>query len=239
MKKLSILRAIVLVILLSMTLLLGCQLLGIPEPDTSPSIPETPSVNEEETAEPYMHSSAYIKYEGIDGEVQSEGHESWSEIVSFEQAIFQLDNGSMGAARQRDEVYYEDIKVVKQLDKASIKLAEAISKGKVFPKVEIHFTGPSESSSCQGIFYVYELKNVMITSYKVSGSNPLAYTLITPGPDVTMPSSGPFIVQAVDAPLEEMSLNFEEIKVTYTECDSSGLTKGSIEYSWNVKGAVS
>ena len=135
MKKLSILRAFILVILLSMTLLMGCQLLGIPEPDASPSMPETSSVNEEETAEPYMHSSAYIKYEGIDGEVQSEGREGWSEIVSFEQAIFQLDNGSMGAARQRNEVYYEDIVVVKQLDKASTKLAEAISIGKVFPKV--------------------------------------------------------------------------------------------------------
>jgi type VI secretion system Hcp family effector len=239
MKKLATLRAIVLVILLSITLSMGCQLPGILEPDTHPSVPETPSVDEEETTDPEMYSSAYLKFEGIDGEVQSEGHEGWSEIVSFEQAIFQLDSGSMGTARRRGEVYYEDIKVVKQLDKASIKLAEAISTGKLFPKVEIHLTGPTETSSCQGIFYIYELKNVMITSYKLSGSNPLAYALITPSPDITMPSSGPFIVQAVDAPLEEMSLKFEEIKVTYTECDSSGMAKGSVEYSWNVEEAAS
>jgi len=30
-------------------------------------------------------------------------------------------------------------------------------------------------------------------------------------------------------------LNFEEIKVTYTECDSSGQSKGNVEYSWKVE----
>ena len=107
--------------------------------------------------------------------------------------------------------------------------------GEVFPKVEIHLTGPSEGSTCSGTFYICELKNVIITSYEVSGSNPLAYELVIPAPDVTMPSAGPFIVQAVDAPIEELSLNFEEIKVTYTECDSSGKSKGNIEYSWKVE----
>ena len=94
----------------------------------------------------------------------------------------------------------------------SPKLAEAICTGKVFPKVEIHLTGPSEGSACQGTFYAYELRNVQITSYKVTGSNPLANALIAPTPDNILPYSGPFIVQAVDAPVEEVSLNFEEIK---------------------------
>jgi len=33
-----------------------------------------------------------------------------------------------------------------------------------------------------------------------------------------------------------LSLNFEEIKVTYTECDpSTGKAKGNVEYSWKVE----
>jgi len=231
-----------------MTLIIGCQPQSAPSPNapapTSPTptpspTPETPPVDEEETEESPAHSSAYIKFDGIDGESQNEGHEGWSEIVSFSQGIYQPGGGATGATRQRGDVVLEGIVVVKQLDKASPKLAEAICKGKVFPKVEIHLTGPSEGSTCQGTFYVYELKNVMITSYKVSGSNPLAYALIAPAPDVTMPSAGPFIVQAVDAPMEEISLNFEEIKVTYTECGSSGLAKGNVEYSWKVEEAES
>lgn len=199
----------------------------------TPEITPTPTV--ESTPEPPAHSSAYIKFDGVDGEAESAGHERWSEIVAFSQPISKPDGGATGATRRRGDVVLEDIVVVKQLDKASPKLAEAICKGKVFPKVEIHLTGPSEGSTCHGTFYAYELTNVMITRYEISGSNPLAYALIAPAPEITMPSAGPFIVQAVDAPVEEISLNFEEIKVTYTECDSAGLSKGNVEYTWKVE----
>ena len=210
-----------------------------PPTPTPPPEPEPPPVDEEETVESPAHSSAYVKFEGIDGEVESGEHEDWSEIVSFSQPISKPASGATGTTRRRGDVVLEDIVVVKQLDKASPKLAEAICMGKVFPKVEIHLTGPSEGSTCLGTFYAYELKNVMITNYEVSGSNPLAYALIAPAPDTTMPSAGPFIVQAVDAPMEVLSLNFEEIKVTYTECGSSGLAKGNVEYSWKVEEAES
>jgi type VI secretion system secreted protein Hcp len=207
-----------------------------PTPEPAPE-PETTDVESEGTAEPLIHSSAYIKFEGIDGESQDKDHKGWSEIVSFSQPISQPGGGATGTTRRRGSVVVEDIVVVKELDKASPKLAESICMGKVFPKVEIHLTGPSEGSGCTGTYYTYELKNVLITEYKVTGSNPLAYALIAPAPDITMPYSGPFIVQAVDAPLEELSLNFEEIKVTYTECDSAGKSKGNVEYSWKVEEA--
>ena len=251
-KKLVILLAFSLIVLMSLVFVTGCQLAPTPElepppapapapaPEPAPEPEPTPTTQDdsEEAAEPLAHSSAYIKFEGIDGESQNEGHEGWSEIVSFSQGIHKPDSGTTGSTRRRGDVVLEDIVLVKQLDKASPKLAEAICKGEVFPKVEIHLTGPSEGSTCSGTFYVYELKNVMITSYKVSGSNPLAYALIAPAPDVTMPFAGPFVVQAVDAPIEEISLNFEEIKVIYTECDPiTGKAKGNVEYTWKVEEA--
>ena len=237
MKKLFILWTLGLLVVLSMVLVSGCELSPAPDtssppPPASEPEPETTQDEPEEAVEPLAHSSAYIKFDGIDGEAQDEEHMGWSEIVSFNQGIH---SPGGGISRRRGDVILDDIVVVKQIDKASPKLAEAVCKGKVFTKVEIHLTGPSEGSTCQGTFYVYELKNVLITSYKASGSNPLAYALIAAAPDITMPSSGPFIVQAVDAPMEELSLNFEEIKVTYTECDSSGNAKGNVEYSWKVE----
>jgi len=251
MKKLVTLFTIGLVVLLSLVLVAGCQQQAAPEPatetpapETSAPAPETPAPppapdasqdEPEETAKLPTHSSAYIKFEGIDGESEEAGHEDWSEIVSFNHEIHKPGAGSSGTARRTGGVTLDDIVLIKQVDKASPKLAEAICKGKVFPKVEIHLTGPSEGSTCQGTFYAYELKSVVITNYTVSGSNPLAYALVALAPDITMPSTGPFIVQAVDAPLEEISLSFEEIKVTYTECDSSGNPKGNVEYSWKVE----
>ena len=210
----------------------------LPTPPPTPPEPAPEPAPEPEIVEPLIHSSGYVKFEGINGESQDAVHEGWSEIVSFSQPIISPGGGATGATRRRADVILEDIVIVKQIDKASPKLAEAICKGTVFPKVEIHLTGPSEGSTCQGTFYAYELKNVLITAYKVTGSNPLAYALIAPAPDSILPYSGPFIVQAVDAPMEEISINFEEIKVTYTECDTSGKSKGNVEFSWKVEMAA-
>ena len=105
----------------------------------------------------------------------------------------------------------EDITCTKELDKASPKLAESVCKGKVFPKVEIHLTA-SITDAGRVTYYAYELKNVMVSSYNVSGSG-----------------------QSEDVPVEDWSLNFEEIKVTYTENDSKGKKKGNVEYTWKVE----
>lgn len=230
--KRNILWLVFISLIIAALLLVSCTM-GPPEEDIMPP------VDGEEAVEPLAHSSAYVKFEGIDGESQHEGHEGWSEILSFSHSISLSGGGSTSISRQRGNVVFEDIVVVKQVDKASPKLAEFMSMGAIFPKVEIHLTGPSEGSTCQGTFYTYEFKNVIITNYEVSGSNPLAYALIAPAPDITMPSAGPFIAQAVDAPMEEISFAFEEIKVTYTECDSLGKSKGNVEYSWNVEEAES
>jgi type VI protein secretion system component Hcp len=61
-------------------------------------------------------------------------------------------------------------------------------------------------------YYAYELKNVQVISYQISGSG-----------------------QSESVPTESFALNFEEIKVTYTENDAKGGKKGAVEYSWKVE----
>jgi type VI secretion system secreted protein Hcp len=155
--------------------------------------------------------AAYMKFSDIDGEAQDKDHKGWSDIISFNQAIHKPMSGATGPTRRRGDVVLEDIVVVKELDKASPKIAEAVCKGKVFDKVEIHITA-SYTDSGRVTYFAYELKNVSVTSYNVSGSG-----------------------QAEDVPSEEISMNPEEVKVTYTECDAAGKKKGNVEYSWKVE----
>jgi type VI secretion system secreted protein Hcp len=155
--------------------------------------------------------AAYIKFDGVDGECQDKDHKNWSDLMSFSQAIHKPGGGGTGQTRRRGDVVLEDIVCVKELDKSSPKLAEAVCKGKVFPKVEIHLTA-SYTDAGRVTYYAYELKNVQVVSYQVGGSG-----------------------QSEQVPTEEMSLNFEEIKVTYTETDSAGKKKGNVEYSWKVE----
>ena len=154
--------------------------------------------------------AGYIKFADVDGETLDKDHGGWSDLTSFAQAIHKPGSGT-GATRRRGDVVLDDITVVKELDKASPKIAEAVCKGKVFPKVEIHMTA-SYTDAGRVTYYAYELTNVQVTSYSVSGS-----------------------AQAEDVPMEDMSMNFEEIKVTYTEADSKGKSKGNVEYSWKVE----
>ena len=147
----------------------------------------------------------YIKFDGIDGEVADKDHKNWSNLSSFSQAL------KTGATRRRGDVAFEEIVLVRELDKSSPKLAHAIAKGEVFPKVEIHVTA-SYTDSGRVTYYAYELKNVQMLSYSISGNS-----------DVD------------SVPEEQVKLNFEEIKVTYTEVDSAGKSKGNIEYTWKVE----
>jgi type VI secretion system secreted protein Hcp len=155
--------------------------------------------------------AAYIKFDGVDGEAQDKDHKGWSDLLTFGQGLHQPGSGATGATRRRGDVILEDITCTKELDKASPKIAESVCKGKVFPKVEIDLTA-SYTDEGRVTYYRYELTNVMVTSYNISGSG-----------------------QAEDVPVEDFSLNFEEIKVTYTENDAKGKKKGNVEYSWKVE----
>ncbi|MEX0763521.1 MAG: type VI secretion system tube protein Hcp [Dehalococcoidia bacterium] len=175
---------------------------------------------------PGCASAAYIKFGGIEGESQDKDHDGWSDILSFNQGIVAPTSTGPGAARRRGAPVLEDIIVTKELDKSTPKLAEAIVNGRTFPTVEIHLTrnlGDGVSTT----YYAYELKNVRVTSYNIGN---------TRQNDLT-PSGLPHVRTASSSgvPTEELSLNFEEIKVTYTEIDEAGRAKGTVEYSWKVE----
>ena len=155
--------------------------------------------------------AAYIKFEGVDGEAQDKDHKNWSDLGTFGQAIHQPGGGSTGPTRRRGDVVLDDVVCTKELDKSSPKIAESICNGKIYPKVEIHVTASTTAKGRQ-TYYAYELKNVMVTSYNISGSG-----------------------QSEDVPTEDFSLNFEEIKVVYTEAGRDGKKKGNVEYSWKVE----
>jgi type VI secretion system secreted protein Hcp len=158
--------------------------------------------------------AAYIKFDGVEGEALDDKHKGWSDLASFSQSLHQPGSGQTGATRRRGDVIMDDIACSKELDKASPKIAESVCSGKVFPKVEIDLTA-STTDKGRATYYKYELKNVLVTSYSVSGAG-----------------------QSEDVPHEDFGLNFEEIKVTYTENDSKGKKKGNVEYSWKVEEGV-
>ena len=143
----------------------------------------------------------YVKFDGIDGEAVDKDHKGWCDLLSFSQS-FSKPSSTSATSRRRGSVTIEDLVCVKELDKSSPKLQEAICKGKVFPKLELELVNTA------GTYLRYELKNVMISNYSISGDG--------------------------DRPTEEFSISFEEIKVTYTE-QKGGKPGGKVEYTWKVE----
>jgi type VI secretion system secreted protein Hcp len=156
--------------------------------------------------------AGYVKFDGVNGEATETNHINWCELLAFEHGYEQSSHGATtGMARRRGSATVEDMTLVKELDKASPKIAEACLTGKVFATVEIELVRYyGETGNI--VYYRYELTNVLVTSYTIGSE------------DVNN-----------EYPIETILLNFEEIKVTYTETDDDGTSLGNIEYEYKVE----
>jgi len=153
--------------------------------------------------------SMFIQITGIDGEATDDTHKDWIEVLSYSFSMADPGAGATGTTRRRGDVVLEDIVLVKEVDKSSPKLMEKCAKGEVIASLVIDVCRTGEGGSTT--YYKYELENVMVTSFHSSGST------------------------EEGVPVETVTLNFEEITVTYTEIDTMGKSKGNVEFNWKVE----
>jgi type VI secretion system secreted protein Hcp len=156
-------------------------------------------------------SKIFLDIVGVDGESTDDSHEGWIDILSFTMSMAKPSSGST-TTRSRSSIVIEDIIIVKELDKSSPKLMEKCAKGQVITELVIEFCKEIDDSLVT--IYRYELSNVLITSFICKGSS------------------------FEEVPVEELSINFEEITVTYTEFDNDGLSKGNVEFTWKIEESI-
>lgn len=157
-------------------------------------------------ASPAVQAAAFIKFDGIDGEAIDPDHAQWIDVLSTDWGIVLERDAASGLPTGKRQ--HKPVSVTKPLDKASPKLMEGIATGRVFPSVKVHLT---RATSAGPVTYLeYELTNVIVTSWSTSGD-------------------------ADDRPTEEVSLNFEEVKMIYSEYDDAGRLKGKVEATWRVE----
>jgi len=161
-----------------------------------------------------VNAQAFVKFAGIDGEVIVEGYEGWSEFTSVTQKIEFTDISQAGPERLRELPEFQQLAIIKPLDKASVKIAERTLRGVPTDLVEIEWVLSFESGLKP--YYTYELQNVRIVEYDSKGIG-----------------TADGEINADGRIYEEILLDFEEIKVTYREYDSDGNFLGATEYSWS------
>jgi type VI secretion system secreted protein Hcp len=151
--------------------------------------------------------AAYIKFDGIDGEVTEKDHDKWVEVSSFSNSAHKGGGGQTGSQRVAGVTIFEDINLSKNSDKTTPKLLKAMAEGKSFDKVLLHVTVTTDSGP--QTIVEYELKHVYVTSYSIAG-------------------------HGEGRPGENMSLNYEEIKIQYFPVDAKGKKGGGIDFAWSV-----
>jgi len=159
--------------------------------------------------------SGYLKVGDIKGESTDDGHADWINLLSVSNSITRpMGAGASGSTRHRSSCTFGDVVCVKEVDASTPKLQEAIADGTNFPEVLIDLTTSSEGGK-RLPYLQWELKQARVSSYSVSGA--------TDGSQV---------------PTEQISLNFEEIKVTYDKLGKDNKSAGKVEYSWKIEEGV-
>ena len=148
--------------------------------------------------------AGFAKFDGVDGESTDVQHEAWVNFLTFDWGVSRP-GGPTGQSRRRGSVVVDDVVLVFEYEQAMPTLLDRCLRGQVLPKVEIELT--STFGDARETYLRYELTNVMVSSYRVSAS----------GDD------------AADPPTVSLSINFEEIKVTYTKRDAQGAVVGTVE----------
>jgi len=113
--------------------------------------------------------AAYIKYEGIDGESLDKDHKSWSDLISFGQAIIKPGDSTGQSAQV--------LSLEMMIDSASVPLLDNALSGKSYGTVDVELCEGMPTTICdstqvgdQHCYLKYKLTNVLVTSYQTNAS---------------------------------------------------------------------
>jgi type VI secretion system secreted protein Hcp len=122
--------------------------------------------------------------------------------------------GAHGGGAGAGKVQFSDIQCTKKhVDKASPKLMLACASGQHIEKATLY---KRKAGGEQEDYFIWELKNVFISSYQVD----------------THAGGGSVL------PADHFTINFGEIKISYLEQDEKGKVGDKVQAGWDLKGNV-
>ena len=208
------------ILLLTLTLLAACDAFGTKATDEETTGDETPTTEQLPGDEDFVTENGgaplgspgsyaiFLEITGISGESADSAHEDWIEVLSYSHGVSQPMSGITGV-RTAGRAEHQDFVVVKELDKASPKLALYCCNGTHIEEITIQLC---RADGDKEKFMEFVLTDVIVTSVIPSGCA---------GSEVR--------------PTEEVAFGYGRITWTYTEYDDAGKSKGNVEAYWNLE----
>jgi type VI secretion system secreted protein Hcp len=150
----------------------------------------------------------FIKIDTIEGESTDKTHGKEIDVLSWSFGASQSGSMAMGGGAGAGKVVMQDFHFTKSVDKSSPKLFEALATGKHLKEAKLVLRSAGGS---QVEYLVITLSDVLVSSYSTGGSS------------------------GEDRPIESISLNFAQIKMSYVEQDAKGSAGAAVEFGWDIK----
>jgi type VI secretion system secreted protein Hcp len=167
-----------------------------------------------------MAFDAFLNIDGVPGESTDDKHKGWIEILSFSHGETQPSSATASSAGggTTERVSFDDLMIMKHIDKASAKLHELCASGKHIATVTLQLC---RAGGDKQQYMEVKMDQVVISSVRASGASGMggsnSITTRKAGGDPTAASDG--------FPVEQVSFNFGKVKWTYTQqkrADGSG-----------------
>ena len=159
-----------------------------------------------------MPFDTFLKIDGVDGESTDAKHKGEIEILSYSWGVSQAISGTVSSSGtfsgQRCDM--TAVTVVKSLDKASPKLAQACAAGEHFKSATLTL---SRAGGDKQPYMKYKLSDVLIEAVRTGGA--------------TQGEGG--------VPSEEVGLRYGKIELEYTVVGTDGKAAGNVTGGWDLK----
>jgi len=153
-----------------------------------------------------MAYDAFLKLDGIDGEVAAKGYEKWIEVFSFSWGASQVGTNATGGGGGAGKVSMQDIHFTSSQSKASPLMFLKCCTGEHIKEGTLSLRKAGGEANASE-FLKIKLEDVFVSSFSAAGAE-----------------------QGDDRPMEEVSLNFSKIEMQYTAPDGT-----TVEMGWDVR----
>jgi len=159
-----------------------------------------------------MAFDAFLKIAGIPGESTDDKFKDWIEVLSFSTGVATDASGpvSDAGAMTSGRAEHDDITIVKAIDAASPKLAEACCKGKHLSEATLTIC---RAAGDKTPYMEFKIKHVVVSSVRICGDKEDEQPL----------------------PTEDLTLSYGKLTWLYTKLDhKTGQSKGKVEFTWDL-----
>jgi len=153
----------------------------------------------------------FMKIDNVDGESKDKKYVNWIELESWSWGASQAGTQAFGGGGGSGKVSMQDFHFTKKIDKSTFALLEHCATGKHFNSCKMI---ARKAGGTQQDYMVVEMKQVLVGSYNTGGQG----------------AAG-----GGDLPMEQVSMNFAEIEITYSIQDDKGIATRAGSFKYNQK----